>query len=99
MLKVKTTRISKLTAAKRGFTAKWKKAAGVTGYQVQYALNSGFTSGKKTVTIKKAAIVSKKVTGLKARKAYYVRVRAYKVVGGKKCYSSWSAAKKVATKK
>jgi len=93
------TSISSLTSKTASFTVKWKKNSSVTGYQIQYATNSKFTSGKKTVTVKKASTVSKTVTGLKSAKKYYVRVRSYKTVGGKKFYSDWSKVKTVTTKK
>ena len=35
---------------------------------------------------------------LKAKKTYYLRIRTYKTVSGKKYYSSWSKYKKVKTK-
>ena len=35
----------------------------------------------------------------KAKKKYYVRVRTYKTVKGKKIYSSWSKAKVLKTKR
>lgn len=93
------TKLSKVTAASKGFTAKWnKQATQTTGYELQYALNNKFTSGAKTVTIGKATTVSKKLTGLKAKKKYFVRVRTYKTVSGKKIYSAWSAVKNVTTK-
>ena len=96
----KATTMSTVTAASKGFTAKWKKlTTQTTGYQLQYALNSKFTSGKKTVTISSNKTVSKKVTKLKASKKYYVRVRTYKTVSSKKYYSAWSKAKAVTTKK
>ena len=98
-LKVATPAVSKPKAIRKGFTIKWKKVSVATGYEVQYALNSKFTKSKKTVKIKKAATVSKKVTKLKAKKKYYVRVRAYKVVSGKTYYSTWCKAKTVKTKK
>ena len=98
-LKLATPTVSKPTAAKKGFTVKWKKVSAATGYQVQYALNSKFTKSKKMVKITKAATVSKKVTKLKAKKKYYVRVRAYKVVSGKTYYSAWCKYKTVTTKK
>ena len=96
-LKVKATSITKLTAAKKAFTVKWKKAAGVTGYQIQYSLKSNF-SGAKTVKIKKAATLSKKIAKLKSKKKYFVRIRAYKTVNKKTYYSAWSAKKTVKTK-
>ena len=96
----KATTLSKVTAAKKGFTVKWKKqAAQTTGYQIQYALNSKFTSGKKTVTVKKNTLTSKKIAKLKAKKKYYVRIRTYKKVGKLTYYSPWSKAKTVTTKK
>ena len=98
-LKVKPTTISKVPAAKRGFTVKWNKRKNINGYQIQYALNKKFTKNKKSITIKKKATVSKKVTKLKAKKKYYVRIRTYKIVGGKKYYSKWSKVKTVTTKK
>lgn len=73
-----------------------KKVAGAAGYQVQYATNKKMTSGKKTVTTKKTTYTVKK---LKAKTTYYVRVRSYKIVNGKKVYSKWTSAKKVTTKK
>ena len=97
-LVVKATTLSKLTPAKKAITVKWKKGSSITGYQIQYALNSKFTSGKKTVTITKAGTVSKKITKLKAKKKYYVRVRTYKTVSGKKYYSTWSKYKYTKTK-
>ena len=39
-----------------------------------------------------------KVKKLKAKKKYYVRVRTYKTVKGKKVYSSWSKVKNIKTK-
>ena len=95
----KGTTLKSLTAASKAFTAKWtKQATQTTGYQVQYATNSKFTSGVKTVTVSKNSTVSKKITGLKAKKYYYVRIRTYKTVSGTKYYSSWSSYKKIKTK-
>ena len=77
----------------------WKKvSAQVTGYQLQYSKSSGFASGNKTVKITSCKTTSKKVTGLSAKKKYYVRIRTYKTVGSNTYYSSWSAAKTVKTK-
>ena len=77
----------------------WKKVKSVSGYQVQIATNKKFTSGKKTYTIKKAATTSKTITGLKKKKTYYVRVRAYNTSGSKKVYGKYSAVKKITIKK
>lgn len=94
----KGTAISKLKKKSKGFTAKWKKQATQTsGYQVQYSVYKNFKKAK-TKTIKKTKTTSASVSKLKKKKTYYVRVRTYKTVGGKKYYSSWSKVKKVKTK-
>jgi len=100
----KGTSMSKVTAAKKGFKAKWKKqSTQTTGYQLQYSTSSKFKKGTKTVNISKNKTTSKSVRKLYAKKKYYVRVRTYKTVkfGGKniKLYSGWSKAKAVKTKK
>ena len=100
MIKLKTTTIQSLSGGNKAFTVKWKKQTkNVTGYQIQYSLKKGFKSGNKMVTIRKANAVSKKVSGLKAGKTYYVRVRTFYADNGTKKYSKWSAAKAVKTKK
>ena len=96
----KGTSISKLTAGSKKFTVRWKKQSTQTsGYQIQYCTNKSFKSGYKTVTIKGSATTSKTIKNLKAAKKYYVRIRTYKIVSGKKYYSSWSVIKSVTTKK
>ena len=65
-----------------------------TGFQVRYATTKKFKSGTyKTVTLTSKSATSKVLTKLKAGKTYYVKVRAYKTVDGKKIYSSWSKVK------
>lgn len=96
--KPKATKISKLTAGKKQFKATWKKVSGVTGYQIQYSTNKSFKKGNKTVTVKGAKKTSAAVKKLKSKKKYYVRIRTYKTVNGKKVYSSWSSAKTIKTK-
>ena len=103
-IKPKATRISSLKAGSKKFTVKWKKqATQTTGYQVQVATNKKFKKNKKTVTIKKQKTTKTTVKKLKAKKKYYVRVRAYKTVkiNGKsiRIYSGWSKTKTVTTKK
>lgn len=98
-IRPKATTLKSLSAAVGGFTATWyKRTTQTTGYQVQYATDANFTKNVKTVTVSSTATVSKKVTGLKTKTKYYVRVRAYKKVGTTNYYSSWSAAKYVTTK-
>ena len=90
-----STSISIIKAQDRAFTVKWKKKSGITGYQIQYSTNSKFKKGNKSIKIKNAKTISKKITKLKAAKKYYVRIRTYK---GKK-YSKWSKVKSIKTQK
>ena len=95
----KATSLTSVTAASKGFTAKWsKQTTQTTGYQLQYSTSSKFT-GAKTVWITSNKTTSKKISGLTAKKKYYVRIRTYKTLNGKKYYSSWSKTKTVTTKK
>ncbi len=95
----KGTKISKVTAKKKGFLVKWKKQAVQTsGYEIQYSVNGKFKSAKTAGNVK-AKKTSKTVSKLKAKKKYYVRIRTYKTVNGKNYYSDWSAKKSVKTKK
>ena len=86
-----------VSAAKKAFTAKWTKVAGVTDYQVQYSTNAKFT-GAKTVTIKGAAKYTQAVKNLKGGARYYVRIRTYQAIGKANYFSAWSSAVKVKTK-
>ena len=92
--KLPATSITSLSAKDNGFKIKWKKKSGITGYQIQYSTNSKFKKGNKSIKIKNAKTVSKKITKLKVAKKYYVRIRTYK---GKK-YSKWSKKKNIIIK-
>ena len=96
--KPKSASIKKLKAAKKAVSVEWKKVSGVKGYQVQVATDKKFKKNKKTVNIKKQKTTKTTVKKLKAKKKYYVRIRTYKIVNGKKVYSAWSKVKSVKTK-
>ena len=51
----------------------------------------------KIIYVKKTA-TSKKITKLKSKKTYFVRIRAYKKSGGAVHISKWSTVKKVKAK-
>ena len=89
--------LSKVKKANKSFKANWKACEGVDGYEIQYSLKKNFKKAKKK-TVKGAAKKSLKVKKLKSGKKYYVRIRAYKVINGKKVYSKWSAKKTVKVK-
>lgn len=82
----------KAKAGSKKLTITWKKVSGAAGYQLQVSTKSN-CKGAKTVKISKSKkqYVAKK---LKAKKKYYVRIRAYKTykdAKGKtqKAYGKW----------
>ena len=90
--------IQKLTAKSKAFFVDWAQKGSATGYEIQYATNSKFTSAKKvTITNKKTDKTT--ISKLSGKKKYYVRVRSYTTVKGTKYYGAWSASKSVTTKK
>ena len=96
----KSVSITSVSALSKGFAVSWKKGKDITGYEIQYSVNRKF----KTKTSKKVLVTGKKtqkkqIKKLTVNKNYYVRIRTYKTVKGKKIYSNWSSAKSVKTKK
>lgn len=84
------TKITKASGTKKKIKIKYKKVLGAGGYQICYAKKSNF-KGKKTIKTKKTSYKIKR----KSKKAYYVKVRAYKKVGKKYYYGSYCKKKKV----
>ena len=93
-IKPKTTAIKTVAKKSNGVMVTWKKQSKqVSGYQIQYATDKKFTKDKKTVLVKGTSKTAKTITGMNKNKAYYIRIRTYKTVNGKKYYSSWSKVK------
>lgn len=84
---------AKLKAGKKKVTVKIKKAS-VSGYQIKYASNKNFKKAKTRNTRKTMYTIK----SLRSKKKCYVKVRAYKVVKGKKIYGSYSKVLKVTVK-
>lgn len=89
----KARMISAKSTAKRKVTLKYRKMTGVSGYQIYYSTrkNSGYkrakTTSRTTYTLRKTS-----------KKVYYFKVRAYKKVGKKTLYGSFSTPKRVRIK-
>ena len=71
-------------------TKKSGKTATVSGYQIVCATDKKFSKNAKRVTVSGSKTLTKTVTNLKKGKTYYVKVRAYKTVNGKKLYGAYS---------
>lgn len=94
-----TSKASKVTSlkstSKKQMKVKVAKATGANGYEISYSTDKKFLTGVKTKTIKGTSVTIK---NLKSKKKYYVRVRSYRKVKGKKLYSEYSKAKSVKVK-
>lgn len=92
--------LKSVSSARKRHTIKasWDKKSGANGYQIYYSRNKNFkkVSAKKIVKGgKKTSYVGKNFT---KGKKYYVKVRAYKNVNGRKVYGKWSNVKTVKCK-
>lgn len=87
------------STAKKSVKAVWTRDKQVSGYNVELALNKGFTKGYKSLLIKKNSTTSKTFKQLKSGKTYYFRVRSFAVINSsKRYYSKYSTIKKVICK-
>ena len=97
----KATSVKSVKGLSKGMQVNLKlQKTQTTGYQIQYSTFKNFKNAK-VVTVKNN-VSAKKITKLKAKKKYFVRVRTYKTTkfSGKNynIYSSWSSAKTTVTK-
>ena len=92
------TSVASLSGGKQAVTVKWgRKTVQTSGYQLQYSTSSGMKSAK-LITVSGSKNTGRTIKNLQPGKKYYVRVRTYKAVGGRKYYSGWSKIKSVKTK-
>ncbi len=85
----KTPKIRKVTMGKRSAKVKFKKVAGVSGYQVRYIYGSFWYPKYKTYKVSKNA-TTKTVKQLTSNTQYGFTIRSYKKVGKKTYYSEWA---------
>lgn len=98
-VKPKKATLSKLTSKKKSqVTVKWKKDSKASGYEITLATDKKFKKNKKTVLVKSYKKTSATVKKLKSKKTYYVRIRSYKTVNGKKVYGAYSKVLKIKVK-
>ena len=93
-------KINKVTRAKNNKKAKIKikKVKGANGYQIQYSIKKSFK--KKITKSLKTKYLNKTIKNLKAKKRYYIKVRAYaKNKGGNLIYGKWSKIKVLKVRK
>ena len=91
----KTSKLTKIVLTKKGIKLNWKKRTEqADGYQIQYTTYEGVEDNK---FINKNKTTSYTITNPNSWR-YYIRIRTYKAVDGKKYYSSWSEYNAVTVK-
>ena len=94
-----TVKKVKAKAGKKKTTVSWKSLG--NGYQYEVYVSTKLSKGyKKSVTISKNKVVVKKIgkSKLKSKKTYYIKVRGFKTIDGKKVYTQFSEVVKVKIK-
>lgn len=71
---------------------RWYRTSGASGYEIFQSTRkkSGYS---RVRTIKKGSATSYIKAGLKRKRTYYYKIRTYRMSGGKKIYSAFSAPK------
>ena len=88
--------MKKIKAGKKKIAVSWKRQTSVTGYQLRYSTKANMKKAKLIKVNGKAG--NKTIKKLKAKKRYYVQIRAYKNNGQKNIYGKWSTKKAIKTK-
>lgn len=94
----KGTKIKNISSEKKNLTVTWTpQKKEIDGYKIYCSKKKNFSGSIKKKTVSKS---KKKITftKLSSGKTYYVKIRTYKKVNGKKYYSEWSKAKKIKVK-
>lgn len=91
-----TSKLSLKSTAKKQATVSWTARKSISRYQIYYSRRSDMKNAKH-ITAKSSA-KSAVLKNLTSKKKYYVRIRTYKTVSGKKYYSTWSSVKSVTVK-
>ncbi len=86
--KLSAPKVSK--ASSKSVYVKWTNISGESGYQIACSTNK--SKGFKIIKTVNKSYSKCKVSAPK-NKTYYYKVRAYKVVDGKKIYAPWSSVK------
>jgi len=82
-------------AGQEKITLKWN--AGALNTQIQCSREKSFENSIGAWA--KSGVKNKTLNKLEGGKRYYVRIRSYKTVGGKKIFSKWSKSRSIVTKK
>ncbi len=94
----KQVRIKKANSpSRRKIYFSWATDKSVAGYQIQLSTRKNF----KMETVQRIYGKKKKsilITGIKSRKTYYVRIRAYQKIGKERYNGAWSKSRAIKIK-
>lgn len=94
-----TVKLKSVTSTKsKRISVVWTGSKTAAGYEIVYSDNKYFLKNIKTRYITKNTVSSTVVSGLTKGRTYYVKVRAYKTIDGKKIYGAYSEVKTVKVK-
>lgn len=85
------------TSSKKA-VVKWKKDPQATGYEILVSTSKKFKKNVKKVTVNSKKATKKTVSGLKAGKKYFVKIRSFKKSQGTKIFGAYSAVKTMKAK-
>lgn len=94
-------KIMNILNTNKGIKVQWKKVNNAHGYRIQRKLGNSKWKDLKILkenqytdkTVENGKKYQYKIYGMKKKKSYYVRIRAYKVDGKQLHYSAWSNIK------
>lgn len=75
------------------FLIRWKTNSKADGYEVQYSTDPSFTRNVVSRIVTDTGSVSLRTLNCESGKVYYARVRSYKALTEKTCYSEWTVSK------
>ncbi len=88
LAKVKNVKLDNSDYKKLAVT--WTKVSGADGYEISYSKKESMKDSKRKY-VTSGSKTKYTISSLTRKKVYYVRVRAYKEVDGKKVYGDYSA--------
>lgn len=89
-VRITTRNLLGVDAGSKQFTARWDGSKTVTGYQIKYATDAGFTQNVGAVKVTRPDAYRTTVKSLKSGTTYYVTVRGYQVFSGMTYFGEWS---------
>lgn len=94
---INAPKISKVKAGSKKCKITWKKVKDISGYELQLSTTKKFKKIARTVKVSESSN-NVTVKSLRKKTTYYVRMRTYIIINGKRITSDWSGVKKVTVK-